>query len=119
MKMVLVIPLNGDHACVPYPWMPFLETKINMIVGVFPNADNDDDNDVNDDDNDDNDDGDDDDNVDEDGDVEHTGVRLHYVEAGKEDAPLLLFVHGFPEFWFVAFFPFHDAHYNHDCFLKW
>ena len=100
----------------PYPWMHFLETKINMIVGVFPNADNDDDNDVNDDDNDD---GDDDDNGDEDGDVEHTGVRLHYVEAGKEDAPLLLFVHGFPEFWFVAFFPFHDAHYNHDCFLKW
>ena len=105
-----------------------------MIVGVFPNADKDDDDDVNDDDNDDNDDddgddndvndddnddGDDDDNGDEDGDVEHTGVRLHYVEAGKEDAPLLLFVHGFPEFWFVAFFPFHDAHYNHDCFLKW
>ena len=31
----------------------------------------------------------------------NTGVRLHYVEAGREDAPLLVFVHGFPEFWFV------------------
>ncbi len=27
------------------------------------------------------------------------GVRLHVVEAGEPDAPLLLLVHGFPEFW--------------------
>ena len=32
--------------------------------------------------------------------INNTGVQLHYVEAGKEEAPLLLFVHGFPEFWF-------------------
>jgi len=26
------------------------------------------------------------------------GVRLHYVEQGK--GPLILFLHGFPEFWY-------------------
>jgi len=29
------------------------------------------------------------------------GGKIHYVEAGKEDKPLMVFVHGFPEFWFV------------------
>ena len=28
------------------------------------------------------------------------GVRLHYVEAGVAGRPLILFVHGFPEFWY-------------------
>jgi len=27
------------------------------------------------------------------------GVRLHYVEAGDPTKPLILFLHGFPEFW--------------------
>jgi pimeloyl-ACP methyl ester carboxylesterase len=27
-------------------------------------------------------------------------VRLHYVEAGDGDAPLIVLLHGFPEFWF-------------------
>ena len=27
-------------------------------------------------------------------------VRLHYVSAGSEDKPLMLLVHGFPEFWY-------------------
>jgi len=28
------------------------------------------------------------------------GVKLHYVESGEVSKPLMLFVHGFPEFWF-------------------
>ncbi|BFY97647.1 hypothetical protein BsWGS_00687 [Bradybaena similaris] len=27
-------------------------------------------------------------------------VRIHYVASGPEDKPLMLFVHGFPEFWY-------------------
>ncbi|GMR62949.1 hypothetical protein PMAYCL1PPCAC_33144 [Pristionchus mayeri] len=32
--------------------------------------------------------------------VKLSGVRLHYVEEGDMTKPLLLFVHGFPEFWY-------------------
>jgi len=28
------------------------------------------------------------------------GIKLHYVENGDRSKPLMLFVHGFPEFWF-------------------
>jgi epoxide hydrolase 4 len=28
------------------------------------------------------------------------GIRLHYMESGSNDAPLILFAHGFPEFWY-------------------
>ncbi|MDB5855713.1 MAG: alpha/beta hydrolase [Herminiimonas sp.] len=28
------------------------------------------------------------------------GMRLHYASAGQPDKPLILFVHGFPEFWY-------------------
>lgn len=28
------------------------------------------------------------------------GIRLHYASAGEKGKPLILFVHGFPEFWF-------------------
>lgn len=27
-------------------------------------------------------------------------VRLHYVENGNKSKPLMLFIHGFPEFWY-------------------
>lgn len=29
------------------------------------------------------------------------GVRLHYVESGDTSKPLILFVHGFPDFWYT------------------
>ena len=28
------------------------------------------------------------------------GVRIHYVESGDVSKPLLLFVHGWPQFWY-------------------
>jgi pimeloyl-ACP methyl ester carboxylesterase len=28
------------------------------------------------------------------------GVRLHVVESGPEEGPVLLLLHGFPEFWY-------------------
>lgn len=28
------------------------------------------------------------------------GIKLHYVEKGDRSKPLMLFIHGFPEFWF-------------------
>ena len=30
--------------------------------------------------------------------LEH--VKIHYVASGPEDKPLMLFLHGFPEFWY-------------------
>jgi epoxide hydrolase 4 len=32
--------------------------------------------------------------------VETNGIRLHVVQAGPEDGPLVLLLHGFPEFWY-------------------
>lgn len=28
------------------------------------------------------------------------GIKIHYVEKGDRSKPLMLFVHGFPEFWY-------------------
>ena len=30
---------------------------------------------------------------------DHDDVRLHYVSGGKQDAPCMVFLHGFPEYW--------------------
>lgn len=31
------------------------------------------------------------------------GTRLHYASAGEKGRPLMLFVHGFPEFWYEGY----------------
>jgi pimeloyl-ACP methyl ester carboxylesterase len=36
----------------------------------------------------------------EDGFVDSGGVKIHYVDLGKKDAPLVVMVHGFPDFWY-------------------
>ena len=28
------------------------------------------------------------------------GIKIHYVEKGDSNKPLMLFLHGYPEFWF-------------------
>ncbi|GMR49462.1 hypothetical protein PMAYCL1PPCAC_19657, partial [Pristionchus mayeri] len=30
-----------------------------------------------------------------------SGVNMHYVEAGEQSAPLMVLIHGFPEFWYT------------------
>lgn len=43
------------------------------------------------------------------------GIRLHAVEAGPEDGPLLILLHGFPELWYgwrKQIAPFADAGYR-------
>ncbi|XP_023672389.1 epoxide hydrolase 4 [Paramormyrops kingsleyae] len=32
--------------------------------------------------------------------IKESGLRFHYVAAGERGKPLILFLHGFPEFWF-------------------
>jgi pimeloyl-ACP methyl ester carboxylesterase len=32
--------------------------------------------------------------------ADNDGVRIHYVSAGPADAPLVVFIHGFPDFWY-------------------
>ena len=33
-------------------------------------------------------------------DADLNGLKIHYVEKGDSSRPLMIFVHGFPEFWF-------------------
>ncbi|XP_014835490.1 PREDICTED: epoxide hydrolase 4 isoform X2 [Poecilia mexicana] len=32
--------------------------------------------------------------------IKESGLRFHYIAAGERGKPLMLFLHGFPEFWF-------------------
>ena len=32
--------------------------------------------------------------------IETNGIKLHVMEAGPSDGPMILFLHGFPEFWY-------------------
>jgi pimeloyl-ACP methyl ester carboxylesterase len=36
-----------------------------------------------------------------DGYVDSSGVRIHYVSLGRNDAPLMVLIHGFPDFWYT------------------
>jgi epoxide hydrolase 4 len=36
-----------------------------------------------------------------DGHAENGGVRIHYVVKGKRNAPLIVMIHGFPDFWYT------------------
>lgn len=36
-----------------------------------------------------------------DGYADHDGVRIHYVVKGKKNAPLIVMIHGFPDFWYT------------------
>ena len=33
--------------------------------------------------------------------IETNGIKLHVMEAGPADGPMIMFLHGFPEFWFA------------------
>ncbi len=33
--------------------------------------------------------------------IETNGIKLHVMEAGPENGPMILFLHGFPEFWYA------------------
>jgi epoxide hydrolase 4 len=32
--------------------------------------------------------------------IETNGIKLHVMESGNQDGPMILFLHGFPEFWY-------------------
>ena len=33
--------------------------------------------------------------------IKTNGINLHVMEAGPEKGPMILFLHGFPEFWYA------------------
>ena len=43
------------------------------------------------------------------------GVKIHYVEKGDRSKPLMLFLHGFPEFWFSWRFQLEHFSKDYHC----
>src|SRR5665647_143899 len=33
--------------------------------------------------------------------IETNGIKIHLMEAGPQDGPIIMFLHGFPEFWYA------------------
>jgi len=46
--------------------------------------------------------------------AEVNNIKLHYVKAGPEDGELIIFLHGFPQFWYMwsIAYPFANLHPN-------
>jgi len=34
--------------------------------------------------------------------IKTNGIKLHVMEAGPQDGQMILFLHGFPEFWYAG-----------------
>jgi pimeloyl-ACP methyl ester carboxylesterase len=37
--------------------------------------------------------------------IETNGIKIHLMEAGPQDGPIIMFLHGFPEFWYRVIMP--------------
>uniref|UniRef100_A0A8R1HJR7 AB hydrolase-1 domain-containing protein n=1 Tax=Caenorhabditis japonica TaxID=281687 RepID=A0A8R1HJR7_CAEJA len=47
--------------------------------------------------------------------VQLQNVRLHYVQTGSDDKPLMLFIHGYPEFWYAWRFQLNEFKDRYRC----
>lgn len=47
--------------------------------------------------------------------VKCKNVRLHYVQTGSDDKPLMLFIHGYPEFWYSWRFQLKEFEDRYRC----
>ncbi|CAB3404959.1 unnamed protein product [Caenorhabditis bovis] len=47
--------------------------------------------------------------------IQLKNIRLHYVQTGSDDKPLMLFVHGYPEFWYSWRFQLKEFQHDYRC----